>query len=754
MNTHLLLYRISKIGRPSVLLLALTFIFLHSFAQPALEDAAGGSYVASGDESDITVWSSGEITQSCSGDFTIEFVTGGSGTAQFQYSLDGVGGWTTIVSGATIGSFPSVFLRYYAATLADLENVVVSDILVYEPFTVALAGSSNITCNGDDDGAIDITVSCGSQSGPFTYSWSGPGSFSSSDEDLTGLEPGDYSCIVSNGVDPDVSIGPITIAEPTAISVLVLTPNLLSCPNPGENGEIGFTVSGGTTPYADTTVWSSSLRSSGYAEYTGELNVLPGDFYYGIITDANGCTFTTDTVEVVEDVADPVLTAFPYDYHEDYAIFSARASTPENIDVGFVPYAYSGTSPTNDTVTFTIDATNYSTLEFSLTASQAAVNWDNVDYLEVQVDYTGSGTFNSVLKDFCEWNAVNDPGEGDGTAVTTTSIGTGYIDISSALGSPAAQIRIIAFADDFSKVYNIENFTIRGKNLTSVISTGTSGAPGCSDPDGNTCSVSSEVSDIVWNCTTPGDLEFYYTRTWKATDGCGKESAPQVQRIRVGTAPVFDVAPADTILDYCRYNFDNDIDAPSVTEGPCGGAYSVSWTVARENPLFDGNDTIAQGAGATVSGITYPMPTVNADSVYVIHWLLVDDAFIENTYTQTVSIRKAITISLLPYRDFCEGEEVSFSVSVSGGSGVFGAPTITPVESQPWNSTGNGSGTYTTNLLDLSNVPASSTITVSYVDLDDVSVVIGGCDSGDIIFTDGVDFDVHDLISTPDISRD
>ncbi|MCH2232700.1 MAG: S8 family serine peptidase [Crocinitomicaceae bacterium] len=50
--------------------------------------------------------------------------------------------------------------------------------------------------NGGSDGSIDITVSGGTPA--YTYSWTGPGGFTSTDEDPTGLEAGNYSVTVTD----------------------------------------------------------------------------------------------------------------------------------------------------------------------------------------------------------------------------------------------------------------------------------------------------------------------------------------------------------------------------------------------------------------------------------------------------------------------------------------------------------------------------------------------------------------------------
>ena len=46
---------------------------------------------------------------------------------------------------------------------------------------------TDVTCNGDDDGSIDISVSGGV--GPYTYSWLPNGEVT---QDLSGLGPGTF----------------------------------------------------------------------------------------------------------------------------------------------------------------------------------------------------------------------------------------------------------------------------------------------------------------------------------------------------------------------------------------------------------------------------------------------------------------------------------------------------------------------------------------------------------------------------------
>src|SRR5690606_37138190 len=60
-----------------------------------------------------------------------------------------------------------------------------------------IAAITDIDCFGNNNGAIDLTISGGV--GRFTPSWSGPNGFIATTEDISNLEPGDYFDQVQDG---------------------------------------------------------------------------------------------------------------------------------------------------------------------------------------------------------------------------------------------------------------------------------------------------------------------------------------------------------------------------------------------------------------------------------------------------------------------------------------------------------------------------------------------------------------------------
>jgi hypothetical protein len=110
---------------------------------------------------------------------------------------------------------------------------------------VGFSGGSpqdNANCNSPN-GQIRIDVSGGSGTG-FTYSWTGPGGFTATTEDINGLAGGSYTVVVSdNGTVCTTTFGPVTIADPSPIVYNVSTTTPLLCG--GNDGNVSLSFSEG-----------------------------------------------------------------------------------------------------------------------------------------------------------------------------------------------------------------------------------------------------------------------------------------------------------------------------------------------------------------------------------------------------------------------------------------------------------------------------------------------------------------------------
>jgi hypothetical protein len=232
---------------------------------------------------------------SCTATFTITvsepgvFVPNATSTSPTCYGLaDGVvtitpsGGtspYTFDSQTATSFTFTALSAGTYTFTGTDANGCAdTANVTLNQPDTLtASAVASNSSCNGNDNGSIDVTVSGGTSG--YTYAWI----TLETTEDLSGLAPGTYSVDITDA-NGCVTSASATVSEPTALSLSSSVTDEFS----GNDGAIDLTVSGGISSY--TYAWSN-------LETTEDLTGLAGGDYTITVTDDNGCTIT-DTITV------------------------------------------------------------------------------------------------------------------------------------------------------------------------------------------------------------------------------------------------------------------------------------------------------------------------------------------------------------------------------------------------------------------------------------------------------------------------
>lgn len=134
---------------------------------------------------------------------------------------------------------------------------------------------TNSTCKNADNGSINITTIGGT--GTFTYSWSGPAGYNSTNKNISGLADGTYTLTVTSQYGCTVSAAS-TVSEPDAL-VPDATYDPMVCKN--STTSVYVTATGGTLPYTGTGTFTAPNGQSTYP-----------------VTDANGCT-ASKTLTVV-----------------------------------------------------------------------------------------------------------------------------------------------------------------------------------------------------------------------------------------------------------------------------------------------------------------------------------------------------------------------------------------------------------------------------------------------------------------------
>jgi len=148
--------------------------------------------------------------------------------------------------------------------------------------SIAIDEIQDVSCFGEADGAIAISISGGAS--PMTYQWSNQAVV----EDVYNLSPGNYTVTVTDASGIAIVSENIAVGFPDLISVALNFVQSVTCAD-ADNGAIEVTVYGGTAPYEFE--WSHGSTEEDPA------NLPTGDYQF-TVTDANGCIWNSPIVTV------------------------------------------------------------------------------------------------------------------------------------------------------------------------------------------------------------------------------------------------------------------------------------------------------------------------------------------------------------------------------------------------------------------------------------------------------------------------
>jgi VCBS repeat-containing protein len=201
-------------------------------------------------------------------------VTANGGTGVLSYNWNN-GSSDASISSLAAGTFDFTIYDENGCTI--MNQAAVNNIAA----PTASAITSNVLCNGDQNGTIDLTVNGGSSN--YSYTWSN-GEIT---EDLIALAAGIYDYTVTDDANCSTT-GSITISEPSPLTATFVSTNETT----GNDGSIDLTVNGGTPAY--TYSWDNGST-------TEDLSGLTAGTYVVVITDGNGCN-TSTTVDITSTV--------------------------------------------------------------------------------------------------------------------------------------------------------------------------------------------------------------------------------------------------------------------------------------------------------------------------------------------------------------------------------------------------------------------------------------------------------------------
>jgi gliding motility-associated-like protein len=303
----------------------------------------------------ITATSNTSCNLACDGSAT---VLAGGGTTPYTYLWN-----STPVQTATTAS--NLCAASYTVTTTDANGCTSASVAtITQPaaLNITLVSSTNVSCNGGNNGAITISASGGTPG--YTYTWlpavgAGPS--------VTNLVAGSYQVTVTDAHGCSKT-STIDIMEPAA---MVLTANSNNSTCGDANGSAGISVTGGVSAYSY--LWTPS--SANTAIITG---VMAG-VYNVTVTDLNGCTATA--ASTVSNTAGPVISSITYTEPLCNGTPTGTATVIANLGTPLYTYLWSGpgaqTSPTANafpvgTYTVTVSDANHCSVVGTVVVTQPA----------------------------------------------------------------------------------------------------------------------------------------------------------------------------------------------------------------------------------------------------------------------------------------------------------------------------------------------------------------------------------------------
>jgi outer membrane protein OmpA-like peptidoglycan-associated protein len=250
----------------------------------------------------------------CAGDATgYVNVRSSGGVTPYKYR------WSNGDSVQNISKVPAGAYSLMASDKNGCTQTVKATLIQPSKTVYSVKSVTNVACNGDNGGAIDIIVSGGI--GPYTYKWSN----GATSHDLDGIPAGKYAVQISdvNGCSSTLTA---EVTQPEVLDVKLSNVTNILC-NGEKNGSINITVTGGVAPYKYS--WSNGA-------ITEDISGLPTGNFSVTVTDVKGCSKTIGA-SVTQP---PPLTAKLLDVKQILCNGEKTGAVTLELSGGVQPYAF------------------------------------------------------------------------------------------------------------------------------------------------------------------------------------------------------------------------------------------------------------------------------------------------------------------------------------------------------------------------------------------------------------------------------
>src|SRR5690606_12962088 len=238
-------------------------------------------------------------------------ITGSTGPYTYAVSFNG-GSYTSLGSTGTSFTYSTSNAGTYQFQIIDAngcisESQVLTVMPIIPPALTAVVQTQPILCNGDSNGAIDVTIDPNSGTPPFSINVNNDTTGVNYGTQTSGLPAGDYTITVTDSKMCSTT-QVFNIDEPDPITVNYHAVDIICSASGVSQGFIILdNVSGGTAPYNYYVTGTNGYSNSEF-NATGSTSVSFDvvDFgYYQInVIDANGCSVLEQNVLVASPPTD------------------------------------------------------------------------------------------------------------------------------------------------------------------------------------------------------------------------------------------------------------------------------------------------------------------------------------------------------------------------------------------------------------------------------------------------------------------
>jgi gliding motility-associated-like protein len=219
-------------------------------------------------------------------------LTVAGGTAPYTYAWTGPSPFAS----ATTKDITALAAGDYLVTVTDSKNCAQTSgpLTVTQPLAISVGTPvvTNTGC-GTSVGAINITPTNGTA--PYTFDWTGPGTYKNTNQNITGLAAGSYTVKITDANNCSTTSTPIVVSSSGLVLNVVQTIKNIDC-NGNNNGTISLVVTGGSGTF--TYAWTGPSFTS----TSKDISALKAGSYTVAITDVSNttCSFNPPAYTITE----------------------------------------------------------------------------------------------------------------------------------------------------------------------------------------------------------------------------------------------------------------------------------------------------------------------------------------------------------------------------------------------------------------------------------------------------------------------